>query len=74
MMQMRLQIKQGNTRVNPDQPIYPSDTLTVQTNMVLILLFTLCHGISRTQLADLLTLISTDCLHPHRGIKSVYKL
>ena len=62
-----------NSRVIPDQPIYPGHTLTVQTSMVLILLFTLCHGISGTQLADLLTLISIHCLHPHPGIKSVYK-
>ena len=57
---------------DPDQPIYPGHTLTVQTSMILILLFTLCHGISGTQLTDLLTLISIHCLHPHSGIKSVY--
>ena len=62
-----------NTRVNPDQLVLTGHTVTVRTNMVLILLFTLCHSRSGTQLADLLTLISIHCLHLHPRIKSVYK-
>ena len=62
----------NHSTIESDQPIYPGHSLTVQTSMILILLFTLCHNISGTQLTDLLTLISIHCLHPHPGIKSVH--
>ena len=53
-------------------PIYHGHHMTVYTSMVLVLLYSVCHGISGAQLSDLLTLISLHCMYPHPGLKSLY--
>ncbi|XP_077862770.1 uncharacterized protein LOC144344828 [Saccoglossus kowalevskii] len=40
--------------------------------MLLILMYTVNHSVSGTQLTDLLTLISLHCLGTHPGLKSLY--
>ncbi|XP_053391217.1 uncharacterized protein LOC128554033 [Mercenaria mercenaria] len=65
----------GNEKIAEDisnQQIYHGHHMTVHASMVMILMFTLCHNVSGTQLADLLTLISAHCLYPHPGIRSLY--
>ena len=52
--------------------IYHGHHMTVYTSMVLILLYSICHSISGSQLSDLLTIISLHCMHPHPGLKSLY--
>ena len=55
-----------------DMPIYPGHRMTVNTSMMLILLYTVCHTTSGAQLADMLTLISVHCLQAHPGLSSLY--
>ena len=70
--QEELHNEKSQSYSDSDSPIYPGHSLTVQTSMILILLFSLCHGISGSELTNLLTLISLHCLHPHPGIRSAY--
>ena len=56
--QEELHSEKSQSYSESDSPIYPVHSLTVQTNMILILLFSLCCGIRWSELTNLLTLIS----------------
>ncbi|XP_070554078.1 uncharacterized protein [Ptychodera flava] len=55
-----------------DKPIYRGHTMSVSVSMLLILMYTVTHSVSGTQLQDLLTLISLHCLEQHPGLKSLF--
>lgn len=55
-----------------DQPIYQGHTMTISVSLLLILMYTVTHGISGSQLNDLLTLIGLHCLEVHPGLKSLF--
>ena len=53
---------QGKAR--PETPLFPEATITVGTSMLLILSYSLRHGLSAVALTDLLLLISLHCPAP----------
>ena len=48
----------------PETPLFPEATITVGTSMLLILSYSLRHGLSAVALTDLLLLISLHCPAP----------
>ncbi|KAH3841173.1 hypothetical protein DPMN_114631, partial [Dreissena polymorpha] len=52
-----------------DRPIYSGHSMTVGTSLLLILLYTITHEISGSQLSDLLVLIGLHCAEEHPGLK-----
>ena len=57
---------------NEDQPIYQGHTMTISVSLLPILIYTVSHVISGSQLNDLLTLIGLHCLEVHPGLKSLF--
>lgn len=55
-----------------DQPIYQGHTMTISVSLLLILLYTVTHGISGSQLNDLLVIIGLHCMEVHPGLKSLF--
>ncbi|KAH3841159.1 uncharacterized protein LOC127880246 [Dreissena polymorpha] len=55
-----------------DRPIYSGHSMTVGTSLLLILLYTITHEISGSQLSDLLVLIGLHCAEEHPGLKSLF--
>lgn len=65
---------EGNVNDDTDQGnlIYAGHTMTVGVSMLLILIYSISHGISGSQLSDLLTLIGLHCVKIHPGLKSLF--
>jgi hypothetical protein len=55
-----------------EEPIYYGHSMPVRISMLLILLYCVTHGVSGSQLDDLLTLIGVHCLEAHPGLKSLF--
>lgn len=53
-------------------PIYAGHSMTVGVSMLLILIYSISHGISGSQLSDLLTLIGLHCMKIHPGLRSLF--
>lgn len=65
---------EGNMKDDTDQgnPIYAGHTMTVRVSMLLILIYSISHGISGSQLSHLLTLIGLHCVKIHPELKSLF--
>ena len=59
---------------NGHRPLYPGATITVAVSVMLIMTFSIRHGLSGTGLTDLLELISLHCLQPvaSNALKSIF--
>lgn len=65
----------NNAKKSGDEPIYHGHSMSVKFSVLLILLYCITpHGISRSQLQDLLTLdlIALHCMEVHPGLKSLF--
>lgn len=60
-----------NLEEKEDAAIYEGHTLSVHTSLMLIWVYAMVHSITGVQLADLLTLVSLHCLHPHPLLSSL---